>query len=176
MFCLKKLTCMLALGFLAPGIYGQSAEERASQDYIQNPTTVTDNHTVTIKGGSYYNFNGKKYVPQNDVIAWVGSTAVMNSVDGSFQVIFKTMPRESKKYKVKPYGTFYNLGQEGEASIALLTDSYDHQFWSVEPNTGKIQVKIKGNKVVVMVNDVKICSSEGNNCKTITGQIILNKE
>jgi hypothetical protein len=175
MFYFKKITLVAAICLGAHGMYSQSAEETASQSYVQNSTTAV-NHQGTVKGESYYLFNGNRYVPQNNVIAWVSSTAVMNSVDGSFQVIFKSMPRVSKKYIVKAYGTFYNEGQEGEASIALLTDSYDHQFWSVAPNSGKIQVKIKGNKVVVMVKNVKICSSEGNNCKTITGQIILDQE
>lgn len=123
--------------------------------------------------GSYYTIDGVKYKEAPGQVIWSGEIAVMNSSIASFQVYFKKVPTASGKYKVQEHLAFTSDGTEKEASVVLyIFDS--EQYWSVLPNKGTVQVKVKGSQTTIIVKNVKICVNETQRCKTISGQIILN--
>src|SRR5688572_28230605 len=95
---------------------------------------------------SYFIVDGKKYIGSYELASWVCESAVCNSEDASFQVLFKSIPNSNKTYKIKSNSTHSYQGQEGEVGIAMLLNGYNDYYGSVDPNKGKGSVKIKNGK------------------------------
>ena len=167
------LILSIIISFLLTSIKAQTSEEIAAQNYTQHTTVSNENIS---NGSDYYLFNGTRYTELEGQKIWVGETSVMNSTDGSFQVCFKKIPTTSRKYPVKPYGTYSEKGTEDDASVVLLTDNYSTQYWSIVPNKGSIKVTVNRNSISIVVKNVKLCIDNTDDCKNITGKVTLNKE
>lgn len=168
----KNIATIAVLSYLNfIGLYAQTAEQKAAENYVQNTSYSS---WSTVKGSSYYLFNGKKFTEEE--VFWSGETAVMNSNSGSFQVWLRQIPTATHKYSVKPYLTFSSGGPQNEASVVLIDYDYDSkQYWSIIPNSGTVSVKVKKNAITITVKNVKLCINNTNECKNISGNIFLKK-
>jgi len=164
---MKKSIFMLA--FLVAGI---------SSTFAQGIIPTNDVNITFDKDGDpergYFIIDGKKYVGSYDIASWVGETAVCNAEGGSsFQVLFKSIPSKNGSYKIKANATYSYSGVEGEVGIAMLLNDYNDYYGSVEPNKGKVSVKIKNGKMYISVKNAKICNPDNNVCKDVTGVIVI---
>lgn len=120
----------------------------------------------------YYIVDGVKYANSSGQVIWSDEIAVMNSSIASFQIYFKKVPSTSGKYKVQEHLTFTSDGTENEVSVVLYIFDSD-QYWSVAPNKGSVQVKVKNNQTTIIIKNVKTCVNGTQRCKTVSGQIVL---
>lgn len=130
---------------------------------------------IAINAQNQYTWSGATYKSNMGNGVWVGEIAVMNSDHGSFQVYINPVPTKSGNYKVIDHLQYtMGNGKPNEVGVVLLVNSTSDQYWSVEKNKGKVQVKVSGSKMTISVKNVKLCIYESTQCNTINGTMTLN--
>lgn len=124
---------------------------------------------------NFYKWDGRTYSSNMGNGVWVGEIAVMNSEHGSFQVYFKPVPTKSGSYKVIDHLNFtMGSGKANEVGVVLLLNENSNQYWSVDKNKGKVQVKVSGSMMTITVKNVKVCIYQSNECNTLNGSMNIN--